>query len=209
MKNLFIDTSLSNLTIGIVDNNKLINTKNIKLDNELSIYAVYYIDQLFKESNLDIKDIDQIIVTNGPGSYTGVRVGVTIAKTIAWALNKKIIPISSLKALSLSVNNYDYIICLLDARRDCYFAAIYDQNNNDIIKEQYLDKNKLLNYINNLQGDFILVSDKDFNINELNVKQIDLDILKIVNYFSSYEGLNPHEVNPNYLKDTEAEENLK
>jgi tRNA threonylcarbamoyladenosine biosynthesis protein TsaB len=209
MITLFIDTSLSNLTIGIVKDGELLGYKNIKLDNELSIYAISYLDEIFKEVNLDIKNIDKIMVTNGPGSYTGVRVGVTIAKTIAWALEKEIVPISSLKALAISTDNSDFIVAVLDARRDCYFGAIYDKSYTDVITEQYISKDKLITSLTSLIGNIKIVSDRELMIEDIRAEKIDLNILKIVSFYSSYEGLNPHQVNPNYLKDTEAEENLK
>ena len=91
---LYIDTSSSYLYTGIVQENILINSRKECLSNNLSTFAIDEIRKMFEEVNLKPNDIDKIIVNNGPGSFTGIRIGVTIAKTFAWALNKRIVPIS-------------------------------------------------------------------------------------------------------------------
>lgn len=207
MKTLFIDTSLSSLVIGLVEDNKLLSSKFIVLNNDLSINAIPYIDVLLREANLKPEQIDKIMIVNGPGSFTGIRIGVTIAKVMAWSLNKEIIPVSSLKAMALSVDNYDYVISLIDARRDHYYAGIYDSNNN-IMGEQYISGVELLHKINSLKGNKILVSNKSFMLGNNQVSGVKLDILNIVNYYSNHETVNPHDLNPNYLKKTEAEDKL-
>ncbi|MDD4036608.1 MAG: tRNA (adenosine(37)-N6)-threonylcarbamoyltransferase complex dimerization subunit type 1 TsaB [Bacilli bacterium] len=208
MKILFIDTSLSNLVIGLVEDNKILSSKFVVLNNDLSINTIPYINDLFNEVNVLPEQIDKIMVVNGPGSFTGIRIGVTIAKVMAWSLNKKIIPVSSLKAMALSVRNHDYIISLIDARRDCYYAGIYDKSNNNIMEEQYISGEELLNKINNLNGSKILVSNKSFLLGNQEVAAVTLDILNIVNYNNNQAAVNPHHLNPNYLKKTEAENKL-
>jgi tRNA threonylcarbamoyladenosine biosynthesis protein TsaB len=209
MKILFIDTSLSSLILGLVEDNKILSSKFIVLNNDLSINTVPTINELFKDVNMSPNELDKIMVVNGPGSFTGIRIGVTIAKVMAWTLNKEIIPVSSLRAMALSVTGYDYIISLIDARRDYYYASIYDINNNTIMEEQYISKIDLLNNINNLKGSKVLVSNKAFMLDNNQVNEITLDILNIVNYYNNHKSVNPHHLNPNYLKKHEAENNNK
>lgn len=88
-------------------------------------------------------DIDGIVVAKGPGSYTGVRIGVTTAKTLAYALNTKLYGVSSLAALAATVKNdkQKLLVPIIDARREAVYTGVYqnvDGNITTIIKDQYL-----------------------------------------------------------------------
>lgn len=206
MTSLLIDTSTNDLTVSIAKENQilsLINSKNMK---EHSKYALSSIEKLFVESNLKPQDIDKIIVTVGPGSFTGIRIGITIAKTYAWALKKEIIPISSLLTYALGYNEYDYYVVLLDARRNCVYAAIYDKKYNSLMPEQYMLIEDLYNKVNKLSGSSIIIGNIDFKDSKVN--PIKIDVLKTIEYCNNISGVNPHSVNPHYLKRVEAEENL-
>ena len=90
MKTLFIDSSRKSLSIALANENKLLFVSNVNSYSKHSNYLMSEIQNIISNSNLTINDIDNIVVLNGPGSFTGIRVGVTIAKTLAWALNKKL-----------------------------------------------------------------------------------------------------------------------
>lgn len=87
MINLFIDTCTKYLILALYKNNEIIEYFQMEADNNLSVLLLPKIDELLKKSNLEIKDVDKIYVSNGPGSFTGIRIGVTTAKTIAYGLN--------------------------------------------------------------------------------------------------------------------------
>ena len=95
MISFFIDTCTSFVTIALLKDNKLINQKNIVSNRDLSNNLFEYIEQLFKEVAILPKDVKRIYVSIGPGSFTGVRIGLTIAKTYAYSLDIKLVPISS------------------------------------------------------------------------------------------------------------------
>ena len=98
---LFIDTHTELITIALkTKENLFIKTKESEYSH--SIYTMPMIEEIFKENNLNVKDLEEIVVVNGPGSFTGIRIGLSIAKTIAYALNLKIHTISSLKAYLIS-----------------------------------------------------------------------------------------------------------
>jgi tRNA threonylcarbamoyl adenosine modification protein YeaZ len=159
------------------------------------------IDEGLRGNNLNLKDINKIFVINGPGSFTGIRVGVTVAKTIAWALKKEIIPLSSLELIATTNTSKKYIVPMIDARRNNAFAGIYD-NNLNCIKE---DKLISIEEISNLNNDYEFVSYD--NIKLEGIIKPNIDVLKIINKHINDKGINPHNLNPNYLKLTEAEEN--
>ena len=152
MISLFLDTSSSNLNVGVLKNKELLKEKHIHFEKDLSKYALNEIKELLDSLNLKPNDIDNIYCVNGPGSFTGLRIGVTIAKTFAWGLNKDLYKVSSLFAMASSITNSDYIIPLIDARRNYVFTAIYDKSYNVVMEEKYISKDKLLNEVNKLNG---------------------------------------------------------
>ncbi len=206
MKILYIDTSSSYLYTGIVEDNRLLIEIKEKLDKELSIFTLPKIAEMLEKVNLKPNDIDKIIVVNGPGSFTGIRIGITIAKTYAWTLHKPIIMLSSLEAMALSVKTDGYIVPIINARRGYVYGSIYDAHYQNIIKDQYIYYEKLLEQLKLLTGSIVIVSNDDMDMFSLNRVKYDPDILKIVKFVQDRETVNPHAVEPAYLKLTEAEE---
>ncbi len=206
MKILYIDTSTDYLYTGIVSDNILLAEVKQKFSHDLSKYALYEISEMLKKVNINPTEVDKIIVVNGPGSFTGIRVGMTIAKIYAYTLKKKIISISSLDAMQISISSNNLIVPVIDARRGFVYAGIY-QDNKELLKKQYIKFEDLLDKLNNYQKEYIIVSNDNLKID--NVVSYNPDILKIVNTYKDNEDINPHLVEPNYLKLTEAEENLQ
>ncbi len=206
MKILYIDTSTDYLYTGIVSDNILLAEVKQKFSHDLSKYALYEISEMLKKVNINPTEVDKIIVVNGPGSFTGIRVGMTIAKIYAYTLKKKIISISSLDAMQISTSSNNLIVPVIDARRGFVYAGIY-QDNKELLKKQYIKFEDLLDKLNNYQKEYTIVSNDNLKID--NVVSYNPDVLKIVNTYKDNEDINPHLVEPNYLKLTEAEENLQ
>lgn len=204
MRSLYIDTSSSFLYAGVVEDDKLLAECKKRFDHDLSKEALPEIIKLFESSNIEPKEIDKIIVVNGPGSFTGIRIGVTIAKVYAWSMKIPITTITSLEAMALSSNSEKVRVPLLDARRGYVFAASYDKNMEEIIKGAHIKLESLLEMLEKV-GDYIVITNDE--IEEFETREsYSPDILKIVNFAKEKENINPHAVNPDYLKLTEAEE---
>lgn len=206
MKILYIDTSTDYLYTGIVSDNILLAEIKQRFNHDLSKYALYEISEMLKKININPSEVDKIIVVNGPGSFTGIRVGMTIAKIYAYSLKKKIISISSLDAMQISTTSNNLIVPVIDARRGFVYAGIY-QDNKELLKKQYIKFEDLLDKLNNYQKEYTIVSNDNLKIN--NIVSYNPNILKIVNTYKDKKDINPHLVEPNYLKLTEAEENLQ
>jgi len=136
MRVLYIDTSSSYLYTGIVENGRIIEELKEDFSHELSKYALPKIVSMFEEKNLSAKDIDKIIVVNGPGSFTGIRIGITIAKVYAWSLNIAITTISALAAMAISSLENKIHVPMINARRGYVFAAIYDENYKELLESK-------------------------------------------------------------------------
>lgn len=200
---LFIDTSTSHLYAGIVENQKLLIEIQECLGKELSTYALAKIEEMFKKINKRPQDIDEIIVVNGPGSFTGIRIGITIAKTYAWALQKDIKTISSLEAMAVSNEIQKLKVPVIDARRGYVFAGIYNKENEVVLEEQYLKLETLIKTVEEKNEPYEIISNDNLPTTVLEYRP---DILQIVLYARGKKSVNPHAVNPTYLKRTEAEE---
>lgn len=202
MISLFLNTSTKWLHIAILKNNKIVDDIFKHYEKDMSEEALYKIKELFDKNNLVIEDIDEIVCVKGPGSFTGLRIGITIAKTMAYFLNKNLYSVSSLEVLASSVKK-DIIVPIIDARRGYVYSAIYDKDYNIIQKESYIKledlKDKLKDYKN---ATFVTTDEFDFDKQEY---KPDLENL-YANNFKQKE--NSMTFIPNYLKLTEAEEKL-
>lgn len=208
MITLFLDTSNIKLIVGIIKDNDCISLISQDNDKNLSSKVLPLIKSMLEDSNILIDDVKRIIIVNGPGSFTGVRVGVTIAKTFAWAKQIDIIPISSLRVMATTEVNTDYIVPLIDARRDCFYAAMYDKKENNVIDDIYISRSELLKKIEEKTSlDNVTFVSYD-EINDIDIILPNININKINEYCSKMKPINPHSVNPNYLKKVEAEEKL-
>ncbi|UUV24036.1 MULTISPECIES: tRNA (adenosine(37)-N6)-threonylcarbamoyltransferase complex dimerization subunit type 1 TsaB [Lysinibacillus] len=123
---LGIETANTPLSVAVVMDGKVVAelVQNIKLTH--SAGAMPAIEEVLARAGLKAGDLDVIAVSEGPGSYTGVRIGVTLAKTLAWILQIPLVGVSSLKALAANAALYNGLICpIFDARRDNVYTAVY------------------------------------------------------------------------------------
>jgi len=204
MRYLYIDTSSSYLYTAIVEDNKLIDSIQEEYAQSLSEVALPKIASMFNNNKLEARDIDKIIVVNGPGSFTGIRIGITIAKVYAWSLNIPITTISSLEAMSISSENQVVHIPMINARRGYVYAAIYDENQQELLKPQHIKQVDLEKEYQKYSNIEIITNDEFDNLEK--ITPYVPNMLKIVQRFKDKESINPHAVNPDYLKLTEAEE---
>ena len=205
MISLFIDTSTSNVSISIVKDGKILSIIQEGIVNEHSKYATSYVKKVIDDAGIDANDLDNIFVVNGPGSFTGVRIGVTIAKTYGYLINKEIIPVSSLKSLAISSNNKDIIMSVIGANRNNYYVGIYDKNYDNLIDEKFVSANELLELINEYNP--YIVSNDFYVLGKYKFNKVNLDIEKIVGYYKDMDKVNYHALVPNYLKLPQAMEN--
>ena len=192
MYTLFISTYNALITISLLKDEKIIEKKVQISINSHSVYTMPMIKEILESNNLTTKDLKQIEVVNGPGSFTGVRLGVTIAKTLSYTLSIPIKTISSLHAIALSSNSTKKLVTLRDIK-GVYYGLFDDENT-------LLEP---LNYLNNKEfNEFIEANDYQ-NILVEGVEE--LDVLKIHEYLKKAKPTTHHHVNPLYIKKIEVE----
>lgn len=203
MTSLFLNTASSYLSTAILIDNKVIDEKYIKLDKELSKLALSEIKNMLEKNQVALNTIDEIICVDGPGSFTGLRVGVTISKTLAYSLSCKLYKASNLFLMATSIND-NYIIPIINARHNCVYAAIYNKEYEVVMEEKYITLDELKSKISKLDNSYTLVSSDEF---EFNTKKYTPNLNNFFKYLKKEEQ-DVFRFEPNYLKKTQAEEEL-
>jgi len=186
MYTLYLDTHDKNVLVILFKDNKILKKENIESPNKHSEIVMPTIAKILEDSKLDVKDLNNIIVVNGPGSFTGERIAVTIAKTIAYTLNIPIRVIDSLKVKAINIEDDNKIISIPD--RNGAFIGIFDKNNNQLEEYVYLNKSTYNDY---------LKSNKVYT-------DVDIDYEKVYEYVMKTKELNPHSIKPLYVKGISA-----
>ena len=196
MKTVVMDTSNAYLVIALYENDKCLEQYQEFGNKKQSEYAITYLDEMLKRNNFNILDFDEMIITIGHGSYTGQRVALTIAKTLAAISKIKIKAVSSLHGYVGS----DKAISVIDARSKKIFVGVYD-NNCKVIDDQIM----LIDDFNDFKKqypDYPVYGDSEI----VGYDKIEVDLCKniyeaskSVEYVEDVDNLIPH-----YLKDVEA-----
>lgn len=193
MKSLFIDTHDAEILIGLFEDDELIDQRQKVSSRNHSDYTMPMIDDILKSNNLSVHDLNTILVVNGPGSFTGVRLGVTIAKTLAYTLNIPIKTITSLEAYAISYgSSKEKLVAIHDVKG--VFGALFTSDDE-------------------LVGDFFYKSNDEFkkylDEEHLEDKIIpnEIDLVKVKKYMNNLEPTIAHKVNPLYIKVIEALKN--
>ncbi|WP_417898236.1 tRNA (adenosine(37)-N6)-threonylcarbamoyltransferase complex dimerization subunit type 1 TsaB [Bacillus haimaensis] len=133
---LAIDTSSYVLGVAIVEEDRVIGELVTNLNKNHSVRAMPAVDQLMKDCEIKPDTLDRIVVGRGPGSFTGVRIGVTLAKTLAWSLNVPLVGVSSLELLAANGRYFKGVISpIMDARRGQVYTGIYTWDNMSVQTE--------------------------------------------------------------------------
>ncbi|MGG1229822.1 tRNA (adenosine(37)-N6)-threonylcarbamoyltransferase complex dimerization subunit type 1 TsaB [Bacillus halotolerans] len=141
---LAIDTSNYTLGIALLRDNTVIAEYMTYLKKNHSVRAMPAVHSLLNDCDTTPQDLSKIVVAKGPGSYTGVRIGVTIAKTLAWSLNIPISAVSSLEALAANGRHFDGVISpIFDARRGQVYTGLYEYKNG-LLEQAVPDQNVML-----------------------------------------------------------------
>lgn len=149
---LNIETATKNCSVSLSNKEEILALNELNDGNYSHSENLHvFIDEVLKSANKEYTDIDAIAVSKGPGSFTGLRIGVSTAKGLCFALDIPLISVSTLVSLanSIIVENTAYIVPLLDARRMEVYSAVFNSNCNQIreVKAEIINDNSFKEYL--------------------------------------------------------------
>ena len=223
---LAIDTSTQSASIALLDNSEILCEININLDVNHSVVVLPAVHDLCRISRIEIGDIDLFACTRGPGSFTGLRVGISTLKGIALATGKPVVGVSTLDALAYNLVNSTMLVCpMLDARKNQVYTALYRTKPDNILEikehERIIDVRDFLSNIDDktlFAGDGAMkharlirdsLPDKSFFASPIHqsVRAATVGLLGAKKY-NKGDLLNPDALTPVYLRLSEAEISL-
>jgi len=196
LKRLVIDSATKYLYVGLYNNFECVSKYYEAGKNDHSVKIMPEIQRILEENKLKVKDLDEIYIGIGPGSYTGLRVGVVIAKMFGWNNNIPVFTVSSLGMMASNKNENGLYLAEIDARRGNSFLGLYKIEEGIISLQDNEQLTNLEEYKSDIKEEFEVVNEGI------------PDMKKIIQskMFQHVEDI--HGLNPNYLRITEAERNL-
>ena len=163
MKILAIDTTAKTAAIAITDGERLIALATLNTPGTQSVTVLPTVDALLKGSSLTADDIDIFACSAGPGSFTGVRIGVALIKGLAFGSDKPCIGVSSLESLARNMSFADGIVCpVMDARRNQLYNALFRFEDGEIVRlteDRLLTADELAEDLAGYEGKITFVGD--------------------------------------------------
>lgn len=149
---LNIETATKNCSVSVSKNGKLIAIKELNNGNYSHAEVLHsFIEEVVSKSNINLDDLSAIAVSKGPGSYTGLRIGVSAAKGLCFSLNLPLISVNTLQSLASSIQIEEGVVVpMIDARRMEVYAAIFDKDNSHLreIKAEIIDEYSFTELLN-------------------------------------------------------------
>ena len=184
MNDLYIDTHNQLLNLAILKDKKIIKKISLDSTNSHSKLTVFKIAELLKDCKISVEDIKNIIVVNGPGSFTGIRVGITIAKTLGYCKNINVYSIDYLYLQALIINSDSNFITSVSDKKG-YFIGKFTKDKKRIGDYTYLKKEEL-----EKEKEGYLFFEEMKNVN----------IESVYNKIKRMKKVNIHDINPIYIK---------
>lgn len=194
MYQLLLDSSNRLLCVALAKDGILVDNITYNAWQRQSEVMVPEIENIMKRNNVKKEEIDSIVVGIGPGSYTGVRIALTIAKTMAYALKAKVYAVSSLGLFKIPQKS---TICVTNARSNRSYFAVY-KDDEIIEKDQILENEEVFNYIKN-HPDYLVSGETE----HLGIESAKYDVANALlqGLNDKYLVENIFKLNPIYLKD--------
>ncbi|GIO25042.1 tRNA (adenosine(37)-N6)-threonylcarbamoyltransferase complex dimerization subunit type 1 TsaB [Oceanobacillus sp. J11TS1] len=223
MKILAMDTSNQVLSVALLEDKQIIGEITTNIAKNHSVRLMPAIEKLMQDVHVQPSELDRIVVAQGPGSYTGVRIGLATAKTMAWALNIPVIGVSSLETLAYQGTLFEGIICpFFDARRGLVYTGAYHWKNGKletVMEEENILMTEWLTKLKNQEEKVLFISPDIASFEELIIEHLqDKAIIAdtslrlpkashLALLGSEREADSVHALVPNYLRLAEAEAN--
>lgn len=225
MKILSVDTSTMISSCSIMEDDVIIGDYNVNQELTHSETLVPMIKELLGKLNIELSEIDLYAVGKGPGSFTGLRIGMTVVKTFAQIYEKSIVGISTLEAMANQITTSDYIVPIIDARGGRVYYGIYTKSNGNILnieKDNLIYFDELLERLDNYEQNIKFVGEINNNFKEkiqLNSKysiapsSLNNCIGRSICDLASKKSLDDNEnflnIKPEYIRKAQAQRDLE
>ena len=193
MYTVLLDSSNTNLSVGLARDNLLLENISYEAWQQQSEYMIPELNKLLEKYSVKKEEISAVMVAKGPGSYTGVRIAITIAKTMAVALGCKLYAVSSLRVQKDGKNPS---ICLINARSGRSYIGVYE-GNETLLEDQIMKNDDVLKYIADHPSYSVC---GDVKYLGLEVKETN-NVLEMLNLKEALKDVNPLSLKPVYMKD--------
>ena len=150
---LALETTTKNCSVALFQDSNLMHLCEHNSDKySHSENLTLFIEEVVQNTNIMLQDIDAILLSKGPGSFTGLRIGTSTAKGLCYSLDIPLVSVSTLKTMAFGMlreEDYSFYCPMIDARRMEVFAAIYDQSNNEVreVRADIVDTNIYSNFL--------------------------------------------------------------
>lgn len=191
---VLLDSSNTSLSVGIAKEDVLLDSVSYEAWQEQSEHMIPELNYLLDKHNISKDEISGIIVSVGPGSYTGVRIAITIAKVMATVLKCKLYTVSSLRVLK---NSDKPSICLINARSNRSYVGVF-KGNEIIVNDQIMTNDEVLKYINE-HPDYVVCGNVGYLSLEGYHSNICREMVSLKESLTAVE--NPMAVSPVYMRD--------
>ncbi len=193
MRTLFFDVSTNVMYVGLAKDDILVDYSIRFATKDHAKYLVDRIDQVLKRNKLRLDQIDELIIGYGPGSYTGIRIAVVVGKMLAYA---KAVKLRTVSSLFFMTSGYEgRVAALIDARRGYVFSAVYE-NGETILEDDYRKLSDLKEDPMYVKAQTVFIDDRSFLVNPKRLREKSVEVTDV------------HGLVPNYLRKTEAENNV-
>ena len=194
MYSLYIDTHDTEIVIGLYKDGSLIARKVKESTRHHSDYTMPMLKEVLDSKNIKVNELGEILVVNGPGSFTGVRIGVTIAKTLAYTLNIPIKTITSLEMYACGEKEKDNKLVIIRDVKGVFYG-LFDKENKQIGDLEYKSNTDFDEFV------------KENNYQDIIVEEKNIDFKAIYEHMSKINPTIAHKANPIYIKVIEALKN--
>ncbi len=196
MVTILLDSSNTNLSVGIARDNLLLESISYEAWQQQSEYMIPELNKLLEKYGVKMDEIKEVIVAKGPGSYTGVRIAITIAKTIATALDAKLYAVSSLR---VQKDRKSPSICLINARSGRSYIGVYE-GEKTLLADQIMKNDDVMKYIADHPNYSVCG-----NVKYLGLEGVETNtIAEMLDLKDVLESINPLSLKPVYMKDEYA-----
>ncbi|MBQ8725607.1 MAG: tRNA (adenosine(37)-N6)-threonylcarbamoyltransferase complex dimerization subunit type 1 TsaB [Clostridia bacterium] len=203
MNYLAFDTSGNHLTVAVGGKQNQVLKKG-ECSHSHSVLLMPEIEKCLQGANLSLSEIDVFACSVGPGSFTGIRIGVATAKAFAYANSKRVLAVTSFESLAYNTIEKVNKLTLINARHDNFYACGFDGDNRVIIEPCFKSKDEIID----LYKDFLIISDTE--IDGVNAVKGDIaeGFIKAVEAKLSLASDDRESLVPLYVKRSQAEEEL-